>query len=82
MDEKKQAIEKGVKERIKDLESDMVDDMMQAALGLDVEAEIERRLNIAKNLVDEGRIDESASKSVSVYNPSHQKSKKNKNVKF
>jgi hypothetical protein len=37
---------------------------------------------MAKQLVEEGKIDESASKSVSVYNASHRKSKKNKNVKF
>ena len=40
MREKKEAIEKGVKERMGELESDMVDEMMQAALGLDVETEI------------------------------------------
>lgn len=71
MIEKKEAIEKGVRERMKDLESDMVDEMMQAALGLDVDNEIEKRIEMAKRMVDERNIDESASKSVSVYNPSH-----------
>ena len=33
---------------MKDLESDMVDEMMQAALGLDVETEIQRRLDMAR----------------------------------
>lgn len=65
-----------------ELESDMVDEMMQAALNLDVEAEIQRRLEMAKQLVAEGGVEESASRSVSAYNPSHQKSKKSKNVKF
>ena len=44
MIEKKDAIDKGVKDRMKDLESDMVDEMMQAALNLDVDEEIEKRI--------------------------------------
>ena len=48
MIEKKQAIDKGVKDRMTDLENDMVDEMMQAALNLDVEDEIEKRIQLAK----------------------------------
>ena len=48
MVEKKDAIDKGVKDRMKDLESDMVDEMMQAALNLDVDDEIEKRIQMAK----------------------------------
>jgi hypothetical protein len=48
MVEKKEAIDKGVKDRMKDLESDMVDEMMQAALNLDVDDEIEKRILMAK----------------------------------
>ena len=48
MVEKKDAIDKGVKDRMKDLESDMVDEMMQAALNLDVDDEIEKRILMAK----------------------------------
>ena len=48
MIEKKDAIDKGVKDRMKDLESDMVDEMMQAALNLDVDDEIEKRIQMAK----------------------------------
>ena len=77
MIEKKDAIDKGVKDRMKDLESDMVDEMMQAALNLDVDDEIEKRIQMAKQMVEEGRIDESASKSIT---GSHYKQKKN--VKF
>jgi hypothetical protein len=33
---------------MKDMESDMVDEMMQAALTLDVEDEIEKRISMAK----------------------------------
>jgi hypothetical protein len=44
MIEKKDAIDKGVKDRMKDLENDMVDEMMQAALNLDVDEEIEKRI--------------------------------------
>ena len=77
MIEKKQAIDKGVKDRMTDLENDMVDEMMQAALNLDVEDEIEKRIQLAKKMVEEGKIDESASKSIT---GSHYKQKKN--VKF
>jgi hypothetical protein len=77
MIEKKEAIEKGVKDRMRDLESDMVDEMMQAALNLDVDEEIEKRINLAKRMVEEGRIDESASKSLTGSNY-----KQKKNVKF
>lgn len=73
MMEKKEAIDKGVKDRMKDLESDMIDEMMQAALNLDVENEIEKRIALAKQMVEDGKIDESASKSVT----SQKKNKKN-----
>jgi hypothetical protein len=33
---------------MKDMESDMVDEMMQAALNLDVEQEIEKKIAMAK----------------------------------
>jgi hypothetical protein len=42
-----------------ELEADMVDEMMQAALNLDVEREIQNKLNKAKAAIDVDRIDES-----------------------
>lgn len=46
--EKRKAIEKGVKEKIGNLESEMIDEMMQTALNIDIEAEIEKRVKLAK----------------------------------
>jgi len=57
--EKQQAIEKGVAEKLQEMEGDVVEEMMQAALNLDVEKEIERRIEIAKQLAETGRVDES-----------------------
>jgi hypothetical protein len=37
MQEKKDAIERGVREKMRDLESDMIDEAMQMALNLDVD---------------------------------------------
>jgi hypothetical protein len=46
--EKKKAIEKGVKDKIVNLESDMIDEMMQTALNIDIDEEIEKRVKLAK----------------------------------
>ena len=45
--EKQVAIEAGVKERMKNLENEVIDEMMQAALSLDVDKEIEKRVRLA-----------------------------------
>ena len=77
--EKQVAIEAGVKERIKNLENEVIDEMMQAALGLDVDKEIEKRVRLAQKMLKEDKIEESASKSV--VSAGLSKSNK-KNVKF
>lgn len=59
MQEKKDAIERGVKEKLRDMESDMIDEAMQMALNLDVDKEVERRVAAAREMVAEGKIDES-----------------------
>lgn len=51
------------------LEGEMVDEMMQAALNIDVEAEIENRIRMATQLIETGRVDESVSKSGSFVPP-------------
>lgn len=61
MKEKKSAVEKGVKDKMRNFESEMIDEMLQAALNLDVDAEVENRIEIARKMVEEGRIDESSS---------------------
>ena len=48
MKEKHSAIEKGVKDKIQNYESEMIDEMLQAAINLDVDAEIEKRVDIAR----------------------------------
>lgn len=40
MSEKKAAIDRGVKEKMRNLESDMIDEAMQMALNLDVDKEV------------------------------------------
>lgn len=82
MKEKKEAVDRGVRDKMKNLESDMIDDMLYHALNLDVEKEIDSRLDIARKLVEEGKIEESASKSIGPYRDSHAKSGSKKNVKF
>lgn len=59
--EKQKAIEKGVKDKIGNLESEMIDEMMQTALNIDIEAEIEKRVKLAKKIAEFG--DDSVSKS-------------------
>ena len=41
----------------------MIDEMMQAALNLDVDNEVEKRIRMARELIETGKIDESLSKS-------------------
>ena len=52
MQEKKQAIDKGVEEKLIKMESDMIDEMMQTALNLDVDEEISKRVKKARQLVE------------------------------
>ena len=63
MREKKDAVERGVRDKMKNLESDMIDEMMQEALNLDVDDEVERRIEKARQVLEHGQIDESVSKS-------------------
>lgn len=42
--EKHEAVERGVKAKIQSYEGEMIDEMLQAALGLDVEEEVEKRV--------------------------------------
>ena len=44
---------------MKDLESDMIDEAMQMALNLDVDKEVEKRVAMAKEMVADGKIEES-----------------------
>ena len=46
------------------LEGEMIDDMMRTALDLDVEAEINRRVSLARTMADQSAA-ESLSKSIS-----------------
>ena len=69
MQAKKDAIDKGVKERMKELEGEMVDEMMQAALNLDIDREVDKKIKQIKEMAAEQsvkmeseNIEESASK--------------------
>jgi hypothetical protein len=55
-------VERGVKEKMKNYESDMVDEMLQAALNLVVNSEVEKRIEVARQMVEQGRSDGSGSK--------------------
>lgn len=52
MNEKREAIERGVKAEMGRLEGEMIDDMMRTALDLDVDAEIQRQVNLARTMVE------------------------------
>jgi hypothetical protein len=52
MKEKTEAVERGVKEKMKNYESEMVDEMLQAALNLDVNQEVEKRIEVARQMVE------------------------------
>lgn len=83
MKEKKDAVERGVKDKMKNLESEMIDDMLYHALNLDVDKEVENRIEIARKMVEDGRIEESAAKSAGPYRDGHSKtSASKKNVTF
>ena len=53
MKEKQEAVERGVKEKMKNYENDMVDEMLQAALNLDVNEEVEKRIEVARQMVEQ-----------------------------
>lgn len=57
--EKKSAIDRGVKERVRNLESDMIDEAMQMALQLDVDKEIEKRVGLLKEKINEAKLEQS-----------------------
>ena len=63
MAEKKDAVERKVRDKMKNLESDMIDEMMQTALNLDVDQEVDRRIEKARQVLEQGNIEDSASKS-------------------
>lgn len=75
MNDKKEAIERGLKDKMMNLESEIIDEMLQGAIQLDVEQEVERRFQIAKQIIESTKIDESASvsKSASIIMPPGQK---------
>ena len=52
LNEKREAIEKGVRDELSRLEGEMIDDMMRTALNLDVDAEIQKRVHMAKGMID------------------------------
>ena len=81
MKEKKDAIDRGVREKMRHLEGDMIDEMIRTALSLDVDQEVDRRIEKARQMLELGQIDESASKSVSVRRDRASKSNQ-KTVKF
>ena len=82
MKEKKDAVERGVKDKMKNLESEMIDDMLYHALNLDVDKEVESRIDMARKIVKDGRTEESTSKSAGLYRNGHSKSASKKNVTF
>jgi len=82
MKEKKDAVERGVKDKMKNLESEMIYDMLYHALNLDVDKEVETRIEIARKMVEDGRIEESASKSAGPYRDHSKTSASKKNVTF
>lgn len=55
--EKRDAIDRGVKEKMRDLESDMIDEAMQMALQLDVDAEVEKRMGLLRQKIDETKLE-------------------------
>ena len=68
-------MERGVKEKIRNFESEMIDEMLQAALNIDVDKEIESRLDRARRVAE----DQNAS---DPYKMEHSRSAGKKNVKF
>jgi hypothetical protein len=56
--------------------------MLYHALRLDVDKEVESRVEMARKMVEDGRIEESATKSAGPYRDHHSKSASKKNVTF
>lgn len=67
MKEKQQAVERGVRDKISNYESEMIDEMLQAAIKLNVDDEVDRRVEIARKLVEDGQIEESVGQQSSPY---------------
>ena len=63
MQEKNEAIERGVRERIGNLESEMIDEAMQLALNLDVDEEVNKRVAKAQKAMEEAKLGEESMKS-------------------
>lgn len=61
MAEKKEAVDKKVREKMKNLESDMIDEMMQTALNYDVDEEVERRISKAREVLEQTKAEDSFS---------------------
>lgn len=81
--EKNEAVERGVKAKVQSFEGEMIDEMLQAALGLDVEEEVEKRVDQARRVVEEGRVEDSAANSsLAAYKGHLSRSTGKKNVKF
>ena len=60
------------------LEGDMINDMLQAALNLDVDTEVEKRINMARQMIESGKYDESLSRSgANILKNGNRSSKKN-----
>ena len=55
--EKRDAIDRGVKEKMRDVESDMIDEAMQMALQLDVDQEVEKRVGLLRAKIEEAKLD-------------------------
>ena len=52
LNEKREAIERGVQDEMSRMEGEMIDDMMRTALSLDVDQEIEKRVKLARSMVE------------------------------
>ncbi len=55
LQEKERAIEQGIREKMKVLEKEHAEQLLDAALNLDVGTEIERRLRAASKYIEESR---------------------------
>jgi|DEB0MinimDraft_12_1074336.scaffolds.fasta_scaffold11371_1 hypothetical protein len=60
----------------------MIDEMLQAALNLDVDKEVESRIDKARKMVEDNKIEASASIASGPYKAAHSRSGGKKNVRF
>jgi hypothetical protein len=81
LEDKEAAIKEGLREKLKSLDNDLADEVINKAINLDVNSEVEKRFDAIKRNIDSGLSIEDSIGSVK-HDASVSSSKEKKNMKF